>query len=203
LLACQEILKTHGLGVATLAQCEPLIDAIPTAAIRQEFRAYLHYQLETAQTLGLDQVGVPISSDTIESLFGVGKRHGVGETLDAARIALRLPAFCGLPTRQEAEQVLGVSVPRQHEFTAALTSLTQQRREVLSRPGDLESLHREPNSPHWELIPSPKTRANNEVSISIKATYENNNGTRFAPPDESMVIEHTGPHGCERIALTF
>src|SRR2546425_11108765 len=140
LLACQEMLKTHGLGGNTLTQCEPLMDAMPTAAIRQEFRAYLHYQLETAKTLGLDQVGLPISSDTIESLFGVGKRHGVGETPDAARIACRLPAFCGLPTRQEAEQILGVRVARQHEFTAAFTSLTQQRRDVLSHPERLESL---------------------------------------------------------------
>ena len=165
---------------------------MPTAAIRQEFRAYLHYQLETAKTLGLDQVGVPISSDTIESLFGVGKRHGVGETPDAARIALRLPAFCGLPTRQEAEQVLEVSVARQHEFTAAFTSLTQQRREVLSHPERLESLVREPDRPYVELIPSPKKRANNEVSIDIKTIYGNDNGTPFAPPDESMVIENTG-----------
>lgn len=201
LLACQEILKTRGLGGATVAQCEPLIDAMPTAAIRQEFRAYLHYQLETVKTLGLDQVGVPISSDTIESLFGVGKRHGVGETPDAARIALRLPAFCGLPTRQEAEQVLGVSVAQQHEFTAAFTSLTQQRREVLPHPERLESLVREPDSPHWELIPSPKTRANNEVNIDIKTIYENDNGTPFVSPDESIVIENTGPPVCERIAL--
>ena len=35
LLACQEILKTHGLGRNTLPQCEPLIDVMPTAAIRQ------------------------------------------------------------------------------------------------------------------------------------------------------------------------
>lgn len=79
LLACQEILKTQGLGTATVAQCEPLIEAMPTTAIRQEFRAYLAHQLETATTLGLDQVGLPISSDSIESLFGVEKRHGVGE----------------------------------------------------------------------------------------------------------------------------
>ena len=88
---------------------------MPTAAIGQEFRAYLTYQLGIATTLGLAHVGVPISSDAIESLFGVGKRHGVGETPDAARIALRLPAFCGRPTREEAEHVLGVSVARQHE----------------------------------------------------------------------------------------
>jgi hypothetical protein len=201
LLACQEILKTHGLGGATVAQCEPLIDAMPTAAIRQEFRAYLHYQLETAKTLGLDQVGVPISSDTIESLFGVGKRHGVGETPDAARIALRLPAFCGLPTRQEAEQVLGVSVAQQHEFTAAFTSLTQQRREVLPHPERLESVVREPDAPQWVLIPSPKTRANNEVNIDIKTIYANDNGTPCVSPDESIVIENTGPPVCERRAL--
>jgi hypothetical protein len=50
LLACQKILKTRGLGRATVAECEALIAAMPTAAIRQECRAYLHYQLETAKT---------------------------------------------------------------------------------------------------------------------------------------------------------
>lgn len=194
--------KARGLGKATVAECEALIDAMPTAAIRQEFRAYLHYQLETAKALGLDQVGLPISSDTIESLFGVGKRHGVGELSDATRIALRLPAFCGTPTREEAEQVLGVSVARQHEVTAAMTSLTQQRRKVLSHSGSLESLRRAPNSPHWELIPSPKKWAINEVSRDIKTIYENNDGTPCVPPDASMIIENTGPPVCERIALT-
>jgi hypothetical protein len=202
LLACQKILKTHGLGRATVAQCDSLIDAMPTAAIRQEFRAYLHYQLKTAKTLGLDQVGVPISSDTIESLFGVGKRHGVGETPDAARIALRLPAFCGLPTRQEAEQVLKISVARQHEFTAAFPSLTQQRRELLSHPERLERVVREPDRPYVELIPSPKKRSNNEVSIDIKTIYGNDKGTLFAPPDESLVIENTGPPHFEQTVLT-
>jgi hypothetical protein len=201
-LACQAILKTHGLGVATFAQCEPLLDALPTAAVRQEFRAYLHYQLKTAKTLGLDQVGVPISSDPIESLFGVGKSHGVGETPDAARIALRLPAFCGKPTRQEAQQVLEVSVARQHELTAAFTSLIQQRREVLSHPERLESLVREPDRPYVELIPSPKKRSNNEVSIDIKTIYGNDNRTLVALPDESLVIENTGPPHFEQTVVT-
>lgn len=48
LLACQERLKTRGLGMATVAQCAARIDAMPTAAIRQEFRAYLGHQLGTA-----------------------------------------------------------------------------------------------------------------------------------------------------------
>src|SRR5205814_184534 len=150
-LACQQILKTHGLSPATLAQCEPLVGAMPTATLRQELMRYLHHQLATATTLGLDAVGLPISSDAIESLFGVGKHHGVGETQDAARIALRLPALCGVPTREEAEQVLDVSVARQHEFSSQLASLTQQRREVLSHPERLESLGLNPDASYVEL----------------------------------------------------
>ena len=118
LLACQQILKTTGLSHDTLAQCKPLIDAMPSAALRLEFHAYLAFHLETAKTLGLDHVGLPISSDTIASLFGVAKQPGVGETKDAARIALRLPALCGLPTREEAAQMLAVGVARQQAFTA-------------------------------------------------------------------------------------
>ena len=85
-------------------------------------------------------MGLPISSDAIESLFGVAKHHGTGQTQDAARIALRLPALCGVPTREEAQEVLGISVARQHELTAPLISLTKQRREVLGRGQALESL---------------------------------------------------------------
>ena len=87
LLACQKILKIKGLAHDSRAQCEPLIDTMPSAALRQEFRAYLDYELKTATTLGLEHVGVPISSDALESLCGVAKQHGVGETQDAARIA--------------------------------------------------------------------------------------------------------------------
>ena len=155
LLACQAMRKTRGLGKATVAECEARIHAMPTAAIRQEFRAYLH-ALETAEALGLDHVGMPIRSDTIESLFGVGKRHGVGE------ISMRLASpfdcrRCAGRRREEPAQVLGVRVARQHEFTEAMTSLTQQRREGLSHAVGLESLRREPHSLHWEPSRVPKS----------------------------------------------
>ena len=68
-LAGQKILKTQGLSHDTLAQCQPLIDAMPSSALRLELSAYLAFELETAKTLGLDHVGLPISSDTIESLW--------------------------------------------------------------------------------------------------------------------------------------
>lgn len=50
LLECQEILKTKGLSHDALAQCQPLICAMPSALVRQEFEAYLEYQLATATT---------------------------------------------------------------------------------------------------------------------------------------------------------
>src|SRR3989475_5581152 len=200
-LPCQQILKTHGLSPATLAQCEPLVGAMPTATLRQELTRYLTHQLETATILGLDPVGLPISSDSIESLFGVGKHHGVGEIQDAARIALRLPAFCGVPTREEAEQVLDVSVVRQHEFSSQLASLTQQRREALSHPERLESLGLNPDASYVELIPSPKSRSHNEVNVNISTAYEKLYGPQLATPNAPLVSEKTGPPNIDKMAM--
>jgi hypothetical protein len=138
LLACQKMLKTHGLTHDTLHQCEPLRDTMASARVRQEFSRYLQHQFETAKRLGLDEVGVPISSDPIESLFGLSKHHGVGPVKDANRMALRVPALCGLPTEQEAQQVLEVHVQQQQALTDGLASLTKQRREVRAHPHSLE-----------------------------------------------------------------
>ncbi len=200
LLGCQKILKTKGLCHDTLAQCEPLIAAMPSAAVRLEFRAYLALQLEIAKTLGLDHVGLPISSDTIESLFGVAKHHGVSQTQDAARIALRLPALCGAPTRQEAQEVLAVSVARQQELTAQFTSLTKQRHEVFGHPDRLESLRQ--GEPHVELLPSPKNRSNYEAIVNIAMGCENLYRPQLAYRDDLVLIENTGPPDIRETALT-
>ena len=202
LLACQEILKTKGLCHDTLAQCQPLIAEMPSARVRQEFEAYLEYELATATTLGLDQVGLPISSDAIESLFGVAKRHGVGQTLDAARIALRLPALCGAPTREEAEQVVGISVARQHEITAPFTSLTQQRREILGQGKDLESLGQSQGAPQVALLPNPKNRSNHAAIINLSTDCENQYGPHLRPQQTPCVIENVGPPDMREAALT-
>jgi hypothetical protein len=202
LLACQQILKTQGLCHATRAQCEPLIDAMPTTTVRQEFHAYLEVQLETAQGLGLDDVGLPISSDAIESLFGVAKRHGVGHTQDAARIALRLPAFCGAPTREDAQEVLAVRVARQRNLTAEFPSLSKQRREVLGHPERLESLRRRQSSAHVELLPRPKKRSNHEAITTISTGCENPCGPQWECRDDRVLIENTGPPDMRAVALT-
>jgi len=189
LLACQKRLKTQGLSHDTLAQCEPLIDAIPSVSVRREFTGYLHYQLQTATTLGLDHVGLPISSDPIESLFGLAKQHGVGEIKDASRMALRLPAFCGVPTREEARQVLDVSVAEQKAITAQFTSLTQQRRKVLPNPAALESLGTDQASLHMELIPSPKNRSNDRETVDLSNSYQEAYGPEMHRQDAYCLPE--------------
>ena len=202
LLACQKILKTNGLSHDTLAQCQPLIDTMPSRALRLEFNAYLAFELETAKTLGLDHVGLPISSDAIESLFGVAKQHGVGQTQDAARIALRLPAFCGLPTRDEAEQVLQVSVARQQEMTGQVISLSKQRRQVLGNPERLESLRTTQGVPHVELIPSPKNRSNDQNIVQISNGYEERLGPHVRNSVGRRLLENATPPGGTETALT-
>jgi len=196
------MLKTQGLSHDSRAQCEPLIDTMPSAALRQEFRASLDFELETATTLGLDHIGLPISSDAIASLCGVAKCHGVGETQDAARIALRLPALCGLPTREEAKQVLKVRVARQQELTAQCTSLTKQRREVLGHPECLERLSLEQANPHVERIPSPKNRSNYQKIINISNGYEECHGPPLRSPGGLHFLENTGLPGRRETALT-
>jgi hypothetical protein len=202
LLECQKILKTKGLSHDTLAQCKPWISAMPSAPLRLEFEAYLEYQLATAKTLGLDHVGMPISSDAIESLFGVAKRHGVGQTQDATRIALRLPALCGAPTREEAEQVLGISVARQQEITGQCTSLTKQRREVLGHREALESLGRSPGGPYVELLPRPKNRSNHAAIVNLSIGCGNQYGPHLVPQATPGMIENVGPPDMREAALT-
>ncbi len=197
----QKIVKTKGLCHDTLAQCQPLISAMPSAPLRLEFVASLAYQLETAKTLGLDHVGLPSSSDAIESLFGVAKRHGVGQTQDAARIALRLPALCAAPTREEAEQVLGMSVSRQHEITGQVTSLTKQRREVLGHRKDLERLGRSQGKPHVELRASPKNRSNHGAIINLSMSWGDHYGPPLVPQQTPCVIENAGPPDMREAAL--
>lgn len=177
LLECQKILKTKGLSRTTLAQCEQLIESIPTKGVRHDFLAYLHRQLDVAMELGLEKIGLTISSDQIESLYGLGKQHGVGEIKDAHRIATRLPALCGIPTRAEAGQVLGISVADQKKITDCFNSLIKQRRDVLPNPDRLGSLGTAHVGPHVELIPGGKNRSKKQELVHLSVSYPNTHGT--------------------------
>ena len=179
LLECQRILKAQGLSHSTIAQCEPFIQAIGSSPVRREFMAYLQVQLQTATKLGLDRIGLPVSSDPIESLFGLGKLHGTGEIKDANRIALRLPALCGTPTREEAEQVIKISIAEEQEITGRFTSLMKQRRDVLPHPDRLESLSTKQGGIRLDLVASAKNRGNSGEILHLPVPYEKTHGLRL------------------------
>lgn len=173
LLESQKVLKREGLSRQTSQTCEALINVIPpSCAVRIGFTNWLHAHLKVAETLGLAETGLPISSDPIESLFGVAKRQGVGETKDANLIAARLPALCGQLTEEEAQRVLEVSVAQQEQVMGSRSSLIKQRRQVLPQPGCLENLIRDEVDHHLELIPEPKTAQSNPIILNISDHYK-------------------------------
>ncbi|WDN87943.1 hypothetical protein BuS5_00911 [Desulfosarcina sp. BuS5] len=139
LLKSQEILKAQGLNMKTYKECKGLLKNIPQSSqVRIGFITWMEKQLIVAESLGMGNTGMPICSDNIESLFGLGKTHGTGEVKDANRIALRLPAFCGSVNRESVRMAMGVTVKEQQEVENKLLSLTRQRRKILPTPEALQ-----------------------------------------------------------------
>lgn len=157
LLECQKILKNSGLCAATVESCQKILKGIPEdSRVRIGFSDWLDKHLALAGDLDLKNCGLPISSDQIESLFSLAKRHGVGEIKDANRIALHIPALCGALTPEDARRVLSVSVAQQQEIEDPLPSLTKQRRLVLSHPEKIDGLIHPQKVKNLELIPKPR-----------------------------------------------
>jgi hypothetical protein len=177
LLKIQEILKNKGLNHDSYRQCLQLVETIPPRSpVRTGFKNWMDKQMAVAKDLGLDQIGMPISSDTIESLFGVSKQHGCAEIKDANRIALRIPAMCGELTSKEAQMVLDISVKEQREIETPLTSLTKQRRNILPTPGRLGEIVSVKAKKNLELIPGPKKRSKNTINHNITDCYNETTG---------------------------
>lgn len=153
LLACQKILKENGLNKTTYKACKKLIANLPvTSSIRNGFIDWAEKHLKIAKKLQLGKSGLPISTDVLESLFGVGKRLGTGCMKDADRIASRLPAFCGSFSIEDAKKVVAVSVVQQHSTMNCGGSLIKLRRDVLPHVGKLEVLAQQPNRKNFQLI---------------------------------------------------
>ena len=106
-------------------------------------------------------------------------------------------------TREEAEQILGISVARQQEITAQFTSLTKQRREVLCHPERLESLGLSQGEPHMALIPSPQKRSNHEAIVNISKDCKNQCGPQLASLEEPFLMEKVAPPDIREAALAF
>jgi hypothetical protein len=192
---CQQILKNKGLSSDTWRECEKVITAqVLSPSIHDGLKTWANNHLELAQSLGV-MSGLPTTSDQLESLYGVGKHHGTGQILDANRIATRLPAMSGKLTKEDAVQVLEVSVAEQQKVFGSLPSLTKQRREVLPNPGSLESLKPEPGDHHLRLSPRAIMCAKNLIKNEISGCYEYKDGpiidlnsAKSPPPNTSPPV---------------
>lgn len=173
LLECQKVLKTKGLSQDSYRECQQMIETIPALSpVRRGFEAWAEEQLMVARVLGLENAGMPISSDNIESLFGVSKQHGTGKIKDANRIALRIPAMCGELTMEDAKRVLNISVKEQQKVEGFLPSLTRQRRQVLANPGCLDIINLDEAKQNLELIPGSKKQSKNLINLNLSTCYE-------------------------------
>lgn len=108
LLECQKILKSKGLSEQTWKDISEPLDNIPAdSPVRIGFNNWSKRHLKIGKSLDMKDIGLPITSDQIESLFSLGKQLGTGEIKDANRIGARLPALCGKVSKKDAVGVLG------------------------------------------------------------------------------------------------
>ncbi len=177
LLKCQELLKTKGLSKKTYDKTQELIIKIPTrSSVRKGFTAYLDEQLVVAEKIGLKDEALPISSDIIESLYGVAKQHGTGVIQDANKIAIRIPTLCGDFTKEDALKVSKISIKKEREIFGSPSSLSKQRRKILPNPGSLDKIIFDTNKQNIELIPGSKNRSKNVVCLNIPDGYKKGKG---------------------------
>ena len=191
LLECQKIIKSKGLSWRTYEECKKTIERIPESSqVRIGFTVWMENQLIVSQKLGMGNIGLPVCSDNIESLFGIGKTQGIGEIKDANRIAERLPAFCGQLTEESARMVMSVEVKQQQAFEQNLLSLIKQRRDILPKPGTLTEDLFNKYDQTLSLIPVPKVDKKSNNSIDIIGSYNHDPGPeiiRLNPPNVTNI----------------
>lgn len=194
LLESQKIIKSQGLNFETYQKCKEIVEVIPQSSpVRTGFIVWMEKQLIVAASLGLGSIGLPVSSDNIESLFAIAKTHGIGEIKDADRIALRLAAFCGKLTEDAGKRVMNITVKEQQEIENKLLSLTRQRRTILPNPGALtDNILIEPDC-NLSIIPVPKSEQYLDNIIDITGVYDQDTGSKnkvIIKPDITDGIIH-------------
>ena len=184
----QEILKNRGLSGETVEECRGILQesVAPSSTVRIGMMNWLDRHLAIAKELGLADAGVPITSDSIESLFGLAKARGTGPVKDANRIAARLPAFCGPTTMEDVEAALKVSVNERERILECGPSLIKQRRKVLPNPSALESLATDLPEIGLTLIPDAKNRRKNQNTAIDSNGFNESTGSDGGRDQEAI-----------------
>ena len=80
--------------------------------------------------------------------------------------------LCGVPTLEEAQQVLEITVAQQYALSDGVCSLTKQRRQMRVEPQDLEQLGSGREQGNVELIPPGKDRSDRSTIIYLPHGYK-------------------------------
>ena len=164
-------MKNQGLNKETGLLCEDILDDLSVnSPIRAGMLDWMERQIKNAKDLKLDQAGMLVTSDAIESLFGLAKSHGTGETKDPNRIALRLPALIGKVTGEEAEAVANMPHSALQAVTKEIPSLQADRRSVLSGKKTLEQIGSK--KAKTTLLPMSKNGGIPHNNVDILDSYE-------------------------------
>ena len=103
-----ELLKTHGLNQETHKAAVELLRALPVRSrIRRSIKAWLDESLRTHCRLSVGQIPLLVSTDALESLYGLVKM--ILERLPAPEfgtLSLATPLFCGTLTEHIVREAL-------------------------------------------------------------------------------------------------
>lgn len=168
ILACQKAIKQNGLTCDSEAACRDLVRAMSNHdPIKLGIIQWLSDNIKIARDLGLQDTGMLASSDSIESVFGLSKTHGVGYIKDPLRVSLKIGAICGDVSIEDARKVI---VMPHASLVKAMpkSSLQANRVAILGGVKDIETLNQNSTEPCFCLMPSPKNRDNSLV-IEIKS----------------------------------
>ena len=109
LTEAMEILKNKGLNQYTYREVMKIVETLPVRSkARTKFERWLNTHLSIQKRLSIGQNGLLVTSDIIETLFGVYKNM-VARSLKAEinRSILCIPALCGTLTDAKIAEALG------------------------------------------------------------------------------------------------
>lgn len=171
LMRLEKVLKNHGLSHDSWAKAEACLESLPPLSrIRRVMKTWAEQTLVIAAKLGVGDSGLPVTSDPIESLFGVSKSHGTGERQSVYRMATRLPALTGVVTREESEMAAAVTVAEQKAVFGDVPSLEKTQYAFRSGGGDFDELAKEKETV-LTLSKGQKSTANAEINDITTVNY--------------------------------
>ena len=175
LIEIQKILKNRGYSKESSIECERLLDSRKVShSIRDGMLTILAKYKSTATSLGLIEIGMPVSSDGIESLFGWRKHLACGQSLDPVAIAHRIPLRCGELTEKLVMDSLQIPQREIEQQRRANSSMHSDRNKIFREEKSIEELASKPKS--LQLIAGAKKREKDVLNADSKGVFANNNG---------------------------